>query len=200
MSIKDRMEVGQMWKDTGGNTHKIKWVGCTGFVGKTMAGGESFWRFDGAKNWTQTHEADGTPVCEFCGHGKSKEDTCFQAYLYQGTYYSCTREVGHDKTHVACSGKDHRLWSWPQEEEDKSPGVRKVKPEWRTFGPSRDVVDSAQGYKDYIGWEDDAGNLHGFFRITGTVHTVTCISAEQMETGAWERVPIKRLWFEDGAR
>lgn len=152
MSIKDRMEVGQMWKDTGGNTHKIKWVGCTGFVGKTMAGGEYFWRFEGAENWKLTHFSDGTTVCE---------------------------------------------------EEDKPPGVLKIDVAFREYGiDDSDTIfyDFGAPHKDYIGWEDDAGNLHGFFRITGTVHTVTCISAEQMETGAWERVPIKRLWFEDGVR
>lgn len=49
--------------------------------------------------------------------------------------------------------------------------------------------------KDYIGWEDDEGHLHGAFRRLKCGSQYILITGEQWESGEWEVVkPVKLLF------
>ncbi len=64
MSIKERMEVGQVWKDTLDSCRYITGMGRESFFSTCDNGPENTILYSQAEHWTLTHLADGTPVEE----------------------------------------------------------------------------------------------------------------------------------------
>ena len=208
MSIKDRMEVGQTWRGSEKSIRIITGLGDYSFFCKNESGEEFGVPYSYAKNsnWTLTHDSDGNPVCEFCEHGG---DVCHSAIMTVPEPGSmnchCIREKGHKDDHVVCvsmpnGGVNHCFHTWPQEEGDKPSSV--VKKDVLTFDQPLDRVDttclgSAIDHKNYIGWEDKDGNIHGCFkRDNDSAYALDCISRKMWESGDWSVVRPVKLWFE----
>jgi len=217
MRIKDRMEVGQTWKDYFKDEFRITGMGEDSFFSK-MADGEGWcperaWTYGGAENWTLTHDSDGNPVCEFCD---PNWDVCWNPHSMApaspgSANFYCTRKEGHGGDHSVCvsmpAGEvDHYVHRWPQEEEDnptcpeQSRRAGVVKKDVLTFDQPLDRVDttclgSAIDHKNYIGWEDEEGDLHGAFRHYTGGHS-TRLTKEEWDTGCWSVVRPVKLWFE----
>lgn len=91
--------------------------------------------------------------------------------------------------------------------EDKTPEPKQSEPfkvETLFCGPKLDdrqtTLSGGTQFPNYIGWEDDRGNLHGKFRRKDGGKTVTWgnITIEQWESGEWEAVKPVKLWFKGG--
>ena len=205
MSIKERMEKGQKWNGGSGSSYKITGSGDDNTLCRRILRDGALCieiRIHYARceedNWTLTHEADGSPACEFCVDKNQCEA------LPEGAgwdaLWTCNREKGHPGDHVAC-GIRHARHHWPQEQ-DKPPVVRKVDIEH--FGVltqhQRDItLADAMSRGDYMGWQDDRGNLRGVFRRKdGSPAVSQCLTVEQWESGEWEVVKPQKVWFEGG--
>ena len=202
MSIKGRMEVGQTGEDSSGGKRTITGLGRERFFndyGMDCAEDSQYYKTAEECNWTMTHHADGSAVCEFCGDWiHCLAETRMVPKPGSMNYY-CTREKWHDGDHVACTDTNHHnIHTWPQEK--AVGGVVKLDPNFRNDPLYKDHPDIAMGYKDYIGWEDDRGILRGLFRLKDQPNShCYSLAKDQWDSGDWEVIRPVKLWFAEGS-